>query len=173
MIDTPGRAQNLRGCEREPQRRNPASSASAAWRRRSLPPPARRLRPSAAAFSSTAATAGCKRHSPPLCSSSAAKILSQCSHPPLRCFPPRQLRRVVGPRRPSPLQRPRDVSASPLRGLPLLPPEFVLFPNLVACTPRELMPCLLRFRFCAVTMARSLVAAAASSVTLSRRRVGL
>jgi hypothetical protein len=44
------------------------------------------------------------------------------------------------------------------------PHDFVLFPNLVASTQQKHMYCLVRFRFCAVTMVRSLVNAAASSV---------
>jgi hypothetical protein len=45
-----------------------------------------------------------------------------------------QLRRVDGPRRPSPLRRPRNASAYPPRGLP---PEFGLFSNLAACISAE------------------------------------
>jgi hypothetical protein len=103
------------------------------WRRLS-PPPIRWLRTSAAvraASYSTAATAGCKRHT------STRSPTSPLRYPPTSWFRaltlPRpsslpQLWRMDAPRRPSPLRRPRNVSASNT------PSDFLLFPIFPAST---------------------------------------
>ena len=54
-----------------------------------------------------------------------------------------QLRRVDGPRRPSPLRRPRNVSASTpaFRGCCWVSSEFLLFPNFTSLSSRSYLPC--------------------------------
>jgi hypothetical protein len=149
-----------------------ARAGQTPWRPPPPPPPIRRLSAAAAsasaASSSTAATDGCTYdHSSSSLSPSLRLVVFPRAHHRLPVFPPApQLRRVDGPRRRRPRRRQGDVSTLWRR-----PVTFTSDQNLLGffSTPRVLMafmsaPHSLRFRFCVLPMARSLVDVAVSSV---------